>query len=198
MSAWPNRAPVLLNRVSLSSKLRLSLAKKGLCLHQTEPLLESNRASVYVWFYYSYSLCGYVSTLGRLNNKQTQEWLILFQHNSFSISDFSEVENVSIFFLYTSGHWKWFKNKFQLISTRIYHHIVYFWLSTIKTLCSEYSIFSLHISKKIRCLWTKYVYRQLWGFFLREVLKQKERKGNLWLSVLRPVLAHLVRPPHYL
>ena len=54
---------MLLNRVSVSSKRRLTLAKKDHCLHQTEPLFEPNRASVYVWFYYPYSLCGYVSTL---------------------------------------------------------------------------------------------------------------------------------------
>lgn len=63
MSVWPNRASVLLNRVSVCSKQRLTLAKKDLCLYQTGPLFEPNRASVYVWFYYLYSLCGYVSTL---------------------------------------------------------------------------------------------------------------------------------------
>jgi hypothetical protein len=63
LSVWQNRASVLLNRVSVSSKRMLTLAKKDLCLHQTEPLFEPKRASVYVWFYYSYSLCGYVSTL---------------------------------------------------------------------------------------------------------------------------------------
>ena len=50
-------------RVSVSFKQSLTLSKKYLYLHQTEPLFEPNRASVYVWFYYSYSLCGYVSTL---------------------------------------------------------------------------------------------------------------------------------------
>ena len=63
MPVWPNRASVLLNRVSVSSKRRLTLSKKDLYRHQTEPLFEPNRASVYVWFYYLYSLCGYVSTL---------------------------------------------------------------------------------------------------------------------------------------
>ena len=63
MSVWPNRASVLLNRVSVSSKWRLTLSKKDLYLYQTEPLFELNRASVYVWVYYSYSLCGYVWTL---------------------------------------------------------------------------------------------------------------------------------------
>ena len=63
MFVWPNRASVLLNRVSVSSKRRPTLGKKDICLHQTEPIFEQNRASVYVWFYYSYSLCSYVSTL---------------------------------------------------------------------------------------------------------------------------------------
>ena len=63
MTVWPNRASVLPNRGSVSSKQRLTLAKKDLCLHQTEPLFEANRASAYVLFYYLYSLCSYVSTL---------------------------------------------------------------------------------------------------------------------------------------
>ena len=37
-------APVLLNRVTVSSKQKLTLAKKDLCLYQTEPLFEPNRA----------------------------------------------------------------------------------------------------------------------------------------------------------
>ena len=39
---------VLLKIVYVSSKQRLTLAKKNICLHQTEPLFEPNRASVYI------------------------------------------------------------------------------------------------------------------------------------------------------
>ena len=31
---------------------------------------------------------------GRLNNIHIKDWVILFQHNSFPISDFYEVENI--------------------------------------------------------------------------------------------------------
>ena len=43
----PNRASVLLKRVSVSSKQSPTLAKKDLCLHQTGPLFQPNRASIY-------------------------------------------------------------------------------------------------------------------------------------------------------
>ena len=62
ISVSTNRASVSIIRVSISSKRRLTL-KKTICLHQTEPLFEPNRAFVYDWNHYSYSLCGVVSTL---------------------------------------------------------------------------------------------------------------------------------------
>ena len=52
MPLSPNRASVLLYRVSVSSKQRLTFTKKYICLHQTEPLFEPNRTSAYVWCCY--------------------------------------------------------------------------------------------------------------------------------------------------
>ena len=51
MSVSTNRASGLLNSVSVSCKLKLTLAKKDIRLHQTEPLFEQKKAFVYVWNY---------------------------------------------------------------------------------------------------------------------------------------------------
>ena len=58
------------------TKQGLCVAKQSICLHQTEPLFEPNRASVYVWFYYSYSLCSYVSTLIQHWQFNSERWAL--------------------------------------------------------------------------------------------------------------------------
>ena len=78
MSVSINRASVLLNRVSVSCKGRLTLAKKDIRLHQTEPLFEPNKAFVFVWNHFSCSLC--VSTLQHFTtlHNTTQRYTTLY------------------------------------------------------------------------------------------------------------------------
>ena len=54
---------MLLNRVSVSSKQRPTLAEKYIRFYQQEHLFEPNESFVYVWNHYFYSLCDVVSTL---------------------------------------------------------------------------------------------------------------------------------------
>ena len=80
MSVTTNRASMLLNKVSVSAKWRLTLAKKDIRFHQTEPLFEPNKAFVYVWNHFLYSLCGVISTLGHHKATFRDQLLLIESH----------------------------------------------------------------------------------------------------------------------
>ena len=84
-----NRASVLLNKISVSSKRRVTLAKKDIRLHQTEPRFEPKEGFVYVLNHYLCSLCNVVSTLGWILNLWVKE-VIQKKTGCITVSKFQE------------------------------------------------------------------------------------------------------------